>query len=174
MTLVRYRFVLLCALFFIGGMIFLAIAFRMYWLEWQYHFNAQKTDGIVLSKWRVSNSITRRGGPGGTSKTIGLNGGGVTYMIRYKYHTPPNGLHEDEDNVSPSYWEQSKPGDLLQVFYLPRAPGHSRLSQETRSALPLMLTFLGAIMTFLGVLGEFFVVADLHKKYVQKSCMVIF
>lgn len=148
-------------------------AFRMFWLDWQYHSVARKTDGTVLKKWKSAGSSISYGSTG-TSRSFGAKGAGVNvslgsnYTIRYQYRTALGVMREDEDDVSRSDWERVQPGDVLSVFYLPKLPHHSRLSTGMRPLLPLTLFLLGAPMTFLGTLGEFFIVGDLRKKYLNK------
>ena len=163
-TVVRSPLIWVCAPFVIAGGICLSISLRLCWLEWQYHSAAQETLGTVLQKWRSTDPHGSFGGTAG-SRGAGSTRGGVNYTIRYQYRPVSGPAREDQDDVSASYWEQLQPGGSLKVFYLPKLPNHSRLWIGIRAFVPAILFLVGAPMTFLGLMGEVFIVADLRKKY---------
>jgi hypothetical protein len=136
------------------------------WLEWQYHSAALQTRGTVLKKWKSSSGGGSILGTGG-SRLSGPSGSVVSYTVRYRFHTAAGTAHEDEDDVGGPYWEKLKPGDSLQVFYLPKPLNHSRLWRGTRLGFPLCLLGVGVPMTSLGVLLEFLIVSDLRRKYLR-------
>ncbi|HVP42889.1 MAG TPA: DUF3592 domain-containing protein [Terriglobales bacterium] len=160
----RNRFVWLCVPFVLAGGTCLAVSVSLFGLEWQYHSSARKTDGTVLNKWRSASGPSGSVG-GTTSRGSGPSGSGVAYTIRYQYHTASGSIWQDEDDVGPSYWNRLQPGDSLNVYYLPKRPGHSRVWLGMRWLWPLILLLVGGPMTFMGVVFEFLIVADLRRKH---------
>lgn len=166
-TVIRSRLIWIGAPLLIGGAICLAVALRLFWIEWQYHSSAQKTQGIVVTKWRSANPSGSFGGTAG-SRGAGSATGGVNYTVHYRYQTDSGGDQEGEDDVSRDFWEKLRPGDSLRVFYLPKSPAHSRLWMGIRTFLPLVLFILGTTMLVMGLVAEILVVGDLRKKYIKK------
>lgn len=157
-TAIRSRMIWVAAPFVLIGVGLLAIASRLFWLEWQYHTSALRIQGTVLKKWQ---SRSRSGSFGGSS-SVG------SYMVRYRYRNARGQDWEDEDSIGSSYWERLRPGESLPVFYLPKVPDHSRLYMGVRAFLPGILFVLGGMFTFLGGIVEFFLVRDLRKKYTKR------
>lgn len=167
-TVIRSRFVWLAAVFVIAGGTCLVAGLDLFWLEWQYHSAALQTHGTVLGKSKSRSSGGAILGTGGGGWTSGPSGSGaISYTVHYRYETSGGASHEGEDDVGGSYWEKLKPGDSLQVLYLPRFPNHSRLWRGTRLLLPACLLGVGVPMTTMGVILEFLVVSDLRRKYVR-------
>jgi len=162
------RFVWLCAPFVIVGGTCLAASLGIFWLEWQYHSSALKANGTVLEKWRSSSGSSGSVG-GTTSRGSGPSGSGTRHTIRYQYHTASGALRQEEDDVGPSYWERLRPGDTLNVYYLPRTSGHSRLWLGVRWTWPVILFLVGAPMTFVGGVSEFMMIAELRRKHARHT-----
>ena len=98
----------------------------------------------------------------------GPSGPVVTYVLRYQYRTTTGDTTQDEDRVNSSYWEKSRPGDSITVYYLPKVPGHSRLWTSMRPFEYVILFLVGAPMTFMGLLFEFLIIREMQTKRVKK------
>ena len=167
--LIRDRIAWVVMTFVIAGGTCLTIGLRLLWLDWQYRTHARKTQGVILEKFR------RSGGGGSIGGTTGMGSGPsgrvVTYVLRYQYRTTTGDIAEDEDDVNSSYWEKSRPGDSIAVYYLPKDPGHSRLWTGMRPFLYVILFLVGAPMTFMGLLLEFLIIREMQTKRVKKQAV---